>query len=115
MSSQTVSGKGEIPTLLQPYSGSRLGEGQVITQRCADRRFDFDVERVLHRLFDPSSERAAEKWRKVFWILGSESLELQVNESPGILTSLLPLAWQQCEPSLCYGLVTNLRAIQPGL
>src|SRR6516225_11983257 len=41
---------------------------QVISALAAEREFQFDLERavfltVLHRLFDPGSDRAAEKWR----------------------------------------------------
>lgn len=47
----------------------------------SDRHFEFDVERavyltVLHRLFNPGSDRAAESWRENYRIPGSESLEL---------------------------------------
>jgi len=45
------------------------------------RKFDFPVERavfltVLHRLFNPGSDRAAESWRKDYLIEGSDQLEL---------------------------------------
>jgi hypothetical protein len=47
----------------------------------SDRHFEFDVERavyltVLHRLFNPGSDRAAESWRENYRIPGSESLDL---------------------------------------
>jgi hypothetical protein len=47
----------------------------------SDRRFEFDVQRavfltVLHRLFDPGSDRAAEKWKEDFKIEGTEGIEL---------------------------------------
>ena len=47
----------------------------------SDRHFEFDVERavyltVLHRLFNPGSDRAAESWRENYRIPGSESLNL---------------------------------------
>lgn len=47
----------------------------------AGRKFEFDVERaifltVLHRLFCPGSDRAAESWRRDYTIPGTESLEL---------------------------------------
>lgn len=46
------------------------------------RRYGFDVERavhltVLHRLFAPGSDRAAERWREDYRIPGAEALELQ--------------------------------------
>ena len=45
------------------------------------RKFDFPVERaifltVLHRLFDPGSDRAAEKWRENYVIEGADGLKL---------------------------------------
>ena len=45
------------------------------------RRFQFPLERavfltVLHRLFDPGSDRAAEVWRKGYAIQGAEKLQL---------------------------------------
>ena len=45
------------------------------------RRFEFAVERavfltVLHRLFDPGSDRAAEKWRGDYEIDGCDDLQL---------------------------------------
>ncbi|MEX2610169.1 MAG: IS1634 family transposase [Gemmatimonadota bacterium] len=47
-----------------------------------DRKFEFSVERavfltVLHRLFAPGSDRAAEMWRERYRIEGSEELQLQ--------------------------------------
>ena len=47
----------------------------------SDRHFEFDVERavyltVLHRLFNPGSDRAAESWRENYRIPGSEPLDL---------------------------------------
>ncbi|HEV3372610.1 MAG TPA: hypothetical protein VG145_08685, partial [Xanthobacteraceae bacterium] len=41
---------------------------RVIGELAGEREFQFDLERavfltVLHRLFDPGSDRAAEKWR----------------------------------------------------
>lgn len=47
----------------------------------SNRNFGFDVERavyltVLHRLFSPGSDRAAETWRDSYRIPGTQSLEL---------------------------------------
>jgi len=47
----------------------------------AQRQFEFDVERaiyltVLHRLFAPGSDRAAEAWRENYSIPGTEKLDL---------------------------------------
>lgn len=59
----------------------QLGIDQVIRSVCADRRFGFEVERavfltVLHRLMDPGSDRAAERWKQDFRIEGTEGIEL---------------------------------------
>jgi len=53
----------------------------VLTALLADRRFEFSVERaifltVLHRLFAPGSDRAAEKWKDDYAIEGVADLEL---------------------------------------
>jgi len=45
------------------------------------RRYGFDLERaiyltVLHRLFAPGSDRAADRWRENYLIPGAETLEL---------------------------------------
>jgi transposase len=55
--------------------------GQVLTTLLADRRFEFSVERaifltVLHRLFAPGSDRAAEKWKDGYAIQGVGDLDL---------------------------------------
>jgi len=64
---------------------SRLWEethiGPIIRKLLSNRCFQFPLERavyltVLHRLFCPGSDRAAEKWRESFRIPGAESLEL---------------------------------------
>ena len=60
------------------------GEGglpQILEALLKNRQFEFAVERavfltVLHRLFDPGSDRAAEEWRKGYGIAGSEDLQL---------------------------------------
>jgi len=54
---------------------------QVLTTLLADRRFEFSVERaifltVLHRLFAPGSDRAAEKWKGDYAIQGVGDLDL---------------------------------------
>lgn len=57
------------------------GLPQILGGLLADRRFEFAVERavfltVLHRLFDPGSDRAAEVWCRGYAIEGVEGLEL---------------------------------------
>ena len=54
---------------------------QVLTALLAGRRFEFSVERaifltVLHRLFAPGSDRAAEKWKDDYAIEGVADLDL---------------------------------------
>ena len=54
---------------------------RVISELAGERGFQFDLERavfltVLHRLFDPGSDRAAEKWRHGLVIDGVADLEL---------------------------------------
>lgn len=53
----------------------------ILRQALQPRRFGFDVERavyltVLHRLFAPGSDRAAERWRQSYRLPGTEGLEL---------------------------------------
>jgi len=55
---------------------------KVLSALLADRRFGFSVERaifltVLHRLFAPGSDRAAEKWKDDYTIEGVSGLGLQ--------------------------------------
>ncbi len=55
--------------------------GQVLNALLKDRRFEFPVERaifltVLHRLFAPGSDRAAEKWKDDYAIEGIGELSL---------------------------------------
>ncbi len=53
----------------------------VIEDLLADRKFEFPVERavvltVLHRIMDPGSDRAAEKWRSAYSIGGMAAIHL---------------------------------------
>ena len=57
------------------------GVSKVVKELLRERKYGFDVERgvfvtVLHRLFDPGSDRAAEVWRKRYKIAGAERLGL---------------------------------------
>ena len=57
------------------------GVPKVIKQLLASRKYEFDVERavfltVLHRLFDPGSDRAAEVWQQKYKIRGAGKLRL---------------------------------------
>src|SRR6516162_2349999 len=69
--------KGQLPTITARRIGpalifqrlwERTGCRPVIDRLLRGRRFEFDLERaifltVLHRLFAPGSDRAADKWR----------------------------------------------------
>ncbi len=69
------------PAMVFERLWQELGIGKVIKSVLSDRHFGFDVERalfltVLHRLFDPGSDRAAERWREDYRIEGAEAIEL---------------------------------------
>jgi transposase len=94
------------PTLVFQRLWQELGIAEVIQKVLSDRRFTFDVERavfltVLHRLMDPGSDRAAEKWKQDFQIQGAEGIELHqlyramgwLGEEIGLPTSRGKAAW----------------------
>ena len=82
--------KGQLPTITTRRIGpalifqrlwQRTGCQRVIEQLLDGRRFECDVERaifltVLHRLFAPGSDRAADKWKTDHQIDGCEALQL---------------------------------------
>jgi transposase len=82
--------KGQLPTITTQRIGPALifqrlwqqtGCQRVIEQLLDGRRFEYDVERaifltVLHRLFAPGSDRAADKWKTDYQIDGCEPLQL---------------------------------------
>jgi hypothetical protein len=82
--------QGQLPTITTRRIGPALVFGrlwqqtgcQPVIERLLDaRRFEFDVERaifltVLHRLFAPGSDRAADKWKTDYQIDGCEALQL---------------------------------------
>jgi Transposase DDE domain len=82
--------KGQLPTITTRRIGPALiferlwretGCRRVIEGLLDGRRFEYDVERaifltVLHRLFAPGSDRAADKWRTDYQIDGCEQLKL---------------------------------------
>src|SRR3954465_14330056 len=82
--------QGRLPTITTRRIGPALifqrlwqqtGCQRVIEQLLEGRRFECDVERaifptVLHRLFDPGSDRAADKWKQDYQIEGCEALQL---------------------------------------
>lgn len=69
------------PALVFERLWQELGFPQLFAQLLRDRKFEFEVERavfltVLHRLFAPGSDRAAEVWRRRYAIRGAENLQL---------------------------------------
>jgi hypothetical protein len=82
--------KGQLPTITTRRIGPALifqrlwqqtGCHRIIERLLNGRHFEFDVERaifltVLHRLFNPGSDRAADKWRADYLIEGCEALQL---------------------------------------
>ena len=82
--------QGKLPTISVRHIGPALvfqrlwqltGCQHVIQQLLKGRRFEFAIERavfltVLHRLFDPGSDRAADKWKNDYEIEGCEDLQL---------------------------------------
>jgi hypothetical protein len=79
-----VSAAGKVrigPPLVFQRLWEELGLPKVLGRLLAERKFGFDVERaifltVLHRLFAPGSDRAAEVWRERYAIAGAEGLQL---------------------------------------
>lgn len=82
--------KGELPAISTRRIGAvkvferlwrETGCRAVIEELLGDRRFEMPVERaifltVLHRLLAPGSDRAAERWREDYAIVGLEGLDL---------------------------------------
>src|SRR5439155_2537986 len=80
--------KGQVPVITTRRIGPALiferlwqqtGCRHVVERLLEGRRFEFDVERavfltVLHRLFAPGSDRAADKWRTDYQVEGCDGL-----------------------------------------
>src|SRR5438093_1695137 len=69
------------PALIFQRLWQETGCQRVIERLLEGRRFEFDVERaifltVLHRLFAPGSDRAADKWKADYQIEGCDALQL---------------------------------------
>jgi len=69
------------PALVFDRLWQQLGIKEVIQGELSTSRCRFSLERaifltVLHRLFDPGSDRAAERWKEDFQISGAEGIEL---------------------------------------
>ena len=106
----TAHGRGELPQLVSRRIGpglvferlwKQLGFPEVLRSLLGARYFQFELERavfvtVLHRLFDPGSDRAAEKWKPAYRIQGAESLRLhQLYRAMAWLGQELPCDEQQ--------------------
>jgi hypothetical protein len=89
------------PALILERLWRECGIAEVLTDRLDRRRFRFAVERaifltVLHRLFAPGSDRAAERWRHDYAIRGSDGLDLhQLYRAMSWLGTPLPTAQQR--------------------
>jgi hypothetical protein len=69
------------PDLVFSRLWQQSGLPEILQALLKGRRYGFDVERaiyltVLHRLFTPGSDRAAERWRESYLIPGTETLGL---------------------------------------
>jgi len=88
------------PPMIVERLWRECGIAEVLRERLTGRRFGFSVERaifltVLHRLFAPGSDRAAERWRHEYAIPGTDGLELhQLYRAMRWLGTPLPQAQQ---------------------
>ena len=69
------------PSLVFERLWHDLGIDEVLREQLLASRCRFSIERaifltVLHRLFDPGSDRSAERWKEDFTIEGAEGIEL---------------------------------------
>ena len=69
------------PDLIFGRLWSALRIDLILNELLSERKFEFEIERavfltVLHRLFDPGSDRAAEKWKSDYAIAGAQALSL---------------------------------------
>jgi len=89
------------PALIFERLWRELGVGEVLRDLAQGRKFGFDPERAifltaLHRLFDPGSDREAEKWKEPHVIAGAEKLALHhLYRAMAWLGEPLPLAEQR--------------------
>jgi len=69
------------PGLIFERLWRETGIREALESELSGRKFNFDVERaifltVLHRLFDPGSDRQADRWKEGYLLEGVERLEL---------------------------------------
>jgi hypothetical protein len=94
------------PPLVFEKLWQQLGMPDILRRLLAGRRFEFPVERVvfttvLHRLFGPGSDRAAERWCRRYALAGVDDLELHhFYRTMGWLGEPLPADQQPADQSL---------------
>jgi hypothetical protein len=94
------------PPLVFEKLWQQLGMPDILRRLLAGRRFEFPVERVvfttvLHRLFGPGSDRAAERWCRRYALEGMDDLELHhFYRTMGWLGEPLPADQQPADQSL---------------
>lgn len=92
------------PPLVFERLWKQLGLPKILRQLLADRKFEFPLERivfitVLHRLFAPGSDRAAERWCRKYALGDIDDVDLQhFYRTMGWLGEPLP-ADQQPQPA----------------
>lgn len=110
------------PALIFERLWQETGIGEVVQELAAPRRFQFSLERavfltVLHRLFAPGSDRAAEKWKEDYVIAGAEDLALhQLYRAMGWLGEPVePTEPTDAASASVYGLRTRKDLIEEAL
>lgn len=94
------------PPLVFEKLWKQLGLPKILRQLLAGRKFEFPLERivfitVLHRLFAPGSDRAAERWCRKYALGDIDDIDLQhFYRTMGWLGEPLPADQQSQPPSL---------------
>jgi len=94
------------PPLVFERLWEELGLPKILRRLLAGRKFEFSVERVmfitvLHRLFAPGSDRAAERWCRKYAFGDIDELDLQhFYRTMGWLGEPLPADQQPAKPGL---------------
>jgi len=92
------------PSLIFDRLWKKSGIEAIIKELLKGRRYGFNVERaiyltVLHRLFNPGSDRAAQQWKEGYRIAGAEYISLhQVYRAMAWLGEALPQSEQDGAP-----------------
>jgi transposase len=107
------------PSLIFERLWQETGIAEVVRELAAPRRFEFSLERavflsVLHRLFAPGSDRAAQMWKEDYAIAGADELALhQFYRTMGWLGE--PVAKTDAAGASGYGLRTRKDEIEEAL